>query len=52
MAVKESKVRKLVTLDKVLWEEIANLRFSGRFKSESDVLRYLLALGLKAAEKQ
>ena len=48
MAVKDDKVRKLVTVEKTMWAEIEDIRFEGRFKTESDVMRYLFELGIKA----
>jgi Arc/MetJ-type ribon-helix-helix transcriptional regulator len=55
MVVKSDKERKLVTIDKKLWADIENIRFSGRFKTEAEVMRYLLNLGVEChfgAEKE
>jgi hypothetical protein len=46
MVVKENKVRKLVTLDAEMWQEIEDYRFAARHKSESDAIKSLLGLGL------
>lgn len=51
MAVKDDKVRKLVTIDKDLWKEIEDFRFSNRLKTESEALRELLREGLKRRSK-
>lgn len=46
MAVKDNKSRMLVTVENELRAEIADYRFAGRFKTESEAVRNLLLLGL------
>jgi hypothetical protein len=46
MTVKPDKVRKLVTLDKEMWEQIADYRFAARLGTESEAIRSLLGMGL------
>lgn len=48
MVVKDDKTRKLVTISKDLWAEIDDIRFEARFKTEADVMRYLLESGVRA----
>lgn len=48
MAVKENKVRKLATLEREEWAEIEEIRFAGRFRTESEAMRFLLMLGCQA----
>lgn len=46
MAVKDDKVRKLVTLENDLWKEVEDFRFSARIKTESEAIRRLIRQGL------
>jgi Arc/MetJ-type ribon-helix-helix transcriptional regulator len=39
------KVKKLLEMPMELWEKIEEIRFSARFKTESEAMRYLLELG-------
>lgn len=51
MAVNPDKyVRKIVSIQRDLWEQIEDYRFKHRFKTESATIRDLLAKGLEAAE--
>ena len=51
MAVKENKVRKLVTMEKELWAEIEDYRFAARHRSESEAMKSLMGLGLIKARE-
>lgn len=51
MAVKDDKVRKMVTLPQDLWEKVTDFRFDNRINTESEAIRRLIELGLQAAEK-
>ena len=48
----ETTVRKLVSIPREVWEKIEDYRFDNRIRTESQAIRRLIELGLKAAEKQ
>lgn len=48
MAVKDDKVRKLVTLPRELWERVRRYRFGHEVDTESEALRRLISSGLEA----
>ena len=47
MAVKDDKVRKIVTVDNEAWAALEDIRYSGRFATEAHLLRYLIRLGVE-----
>ena len=51
MAVKDDKVRKLVTIPEELWKEIEDFRFANRLKTESEAMRRLLQSGIDKERK-
>lgn len=46
------KVRKLATFDADVWQQIEDYRFTNRIKTETEVLRQLVEIGLKHAPKR
>jgi Arc/MetJ-type ribon-helix-helix transcriptional regulator len=45
------KVKKLLEMPMELWAKIEEIRFSARFKTESEAMRYLLELGATAHDR-
>ena len=53
MAVDPEKyVRKIVTLERELWQEIDDLRFARRLRTDNAVLKLLIETGLTALREQ
>ena len=47
----ETTVRKLVSIPREVWEKVDDYRFENRIKTESEAIRRLIELGLKAARE-
>jgi hypothetical protein len=53
MAVDPEKyVRKIVTLERELWQEVDDLRFERRLRTDNAVLKLLIEAGLKAVHEE
>ena len=47
----DTTVRKMLSMPRDLWQAIEDYRFEQRIKTESEAIRRLIELGLKAAEE-
>ena len=45
----ETTVRKLVSIPRDVWDQVEDYRFENRIKTESEAIRRLIELGLRAS---
>jgi len=45
-------VKKLISLDPAMVQEVENFRFGNRIKTEAEAIRQLIEIGLKASRKK